>query len=320
MLIPNRHDETGNYRYGFQGQEQDDEVKGEGNSLNYTFRMHDPRVGRFFAVDPLASKYPHNSPYAFSENIVIDGTELEGAEWKTVTHHLDIHPDGSFFIVKTDVSINQNVTFKRGSQEYAVTNVKYKFNDEEFDGESLYELITENVLKPSAGYDYSEEVIEDKLSEDWEYVKDGESKLSNTAYGRWEEILERDLNAPDNAIDVQDLKDLTDVLSRKAPPTTNGSSTSATSALKNTKHTVNRHVDKKKYPEKSKYSKPSQLKKLQKKTVNKPDRVTKQKNGRTVYERDFKRKIGTRGETSHKVVKDKKGKVVTSYPQKKPKE
>ena len=58
----------------------DDEVKGKGNSINYKFRMHDPRVRRFFAVDPLASDYPHNSPYAFSENVVIDHVELEGLE------------------------------------------------------------------------------------------------------------------------------------------------------------------------------------------------------------------------------------------------
>ncbi len=44
--------------------------------------MHDPRIGRFFAVDPLAPSYPHNSPYAFSENRVIDGVELEGLEFK----------------------------------------------------------------------------------------------------------------------------------------------------------------------------------------------------------------------------------------------
>ena len=42
--------------------------------------MHDPRIGRFFAVDPLAAKYPWNSSYAFSENRVIDGVELEGKE------------------------------------------------------------------------------------------------------------------------------------------------------------------------------------------------------------------------------------------------
>jgi RHS repeat-associated protein len=80
MLVPNRHKDSGDYRYGFQGQEKDDELKGEGNSLNYTFRMHDPRVGRFFARDPLFREYPHNSPYAFSENRVIDGKELEGLE------------------------------------------------------------------------------------------------------------------------------------------------------------------------------------------------------------------------------------------------
>jgi RHS repeat-associated protein len=80
MTVPNRHNSSNSYRYGFQGQEKDDEIKGEGNSVNYKYRMHDPRVGRFFAVDPLTAKYPHNSPYAFSENRVIDGVELEGLE------------------------------------------------------------------------------------------------------------------------------------------------------------------------------------------------------------------------------------------------
>jgi RHS repeat-associated protein len=82
MLLPGRHgrDDINGYRYGFQGQEMDDEIKGEGNSVNYKYRMHDPRIGRFFAVDPLAPKYPHNSPYAFSENKVIHMVELEGLE------------------------------------------------------------------------------------------------------------------------------------------------------------------------------------------------------------------------------------------------
>jgi RHS repeat-associated protein len=80
MLVPNRHDSLEDYRYGFQGQEKDDEIKGEGNSLNYTFRMHDPRVGRFFAVDPLTKSYPHYTPYSFSGNKVIHAIELEGLE------------------------------------------------------------------------------------------------------------------------------------------------------------------------------------------------------------------------------------------------
>ena len=80
--MPNRNESSAAYRYGFQGQEMDDEIKGiKGSSLNFKYRMHDPRVGRFFAVDPLKNKYVWNSPYAFAENRVIDGIELEGLEY-----------------------------------------------------------------------------------------------------------------------------------------------------------------------------------------------------------------------------------------------
>ncbi len=80
MLIPGRNQSSDSYRYGFQGQEKDDEVKGKGNSVNFSFRMHDPRVGRFFSPDPLTKKYPFYSPYQFSGNKVISHKELEGAE------------------------------------------------------------------------------------------------------------------------------------------------------------------------------------------------------------------------------------------------
>ncbi len=80
MLVPMRNFSSPSYRYGFQGQEKDDEVKGNGNSINYKYRMHDPRVGRFLSIDPLAKKYPWNSSYAFSENRVINSRELEGLE------------------------------------------------------------------------------------------------------------------------------------------------------------------------------------------------------------------------------------------------
>jgi RHS repeat-associated protein len=68
------------YRFGFQGQEKDDEIKGNGNSISFKYRIHDPRIGRFLSIDPLEKDYPWNSSYAFSENRVIDGIDLEGAE------------------------------------------------------------------------------------------------------------------------------------------------------------------------------------------------------------------------------------------------
>lgn len=51
--------------------------------------MHDPRVGRFFARDPLEKKYPWYSPYQFSGNRVIDATEFEGMEEKIVWYTKD---------------------------------------------------------------------------------------------------------------------------------------------------------------------------------------------------------------------------------------
>ena len=88
MLLPNTNIDptTGallaedDYRYGFQGQEKDDEIKGDGNSINYKYRMYDARIGRFFAVDPLALEYPYYTPYSFSGNKVIHKVEYEGKE------------------------------------------------------------------------------------------------------------------------------------------------------------------------------------------------------------------------------------------------
>ena len=79
---PGRSFASGNYKYGYQNQEKDDEIKGEGNSYSFEYRIHDPRLGKFLSVDPLSASYPWNSPYAFAENRVIDGIELEGLEWQ----------------------------------------------------------------------------------------------------------------------------------------------------------------------------------------------------------------------------------------------
>jgi RHS repeat-associated protein len=80
-LLPGRHENSSSSRYLFQGQEHDDELHGsEGTSYAFEYRMHDARVGRFLSIDPLAFIYPWNTPYAFSENRVMDMIELEGLE------------------------------------------------------------------------------------------------------------------------------------------------------------------------------------------------------------------------------------------------
>jgi RHS repeat-associated protein len=69
---------SGEYRYQFQNQEVDEEFWD--GAVSYKYRIEDPRLGRFFSVDPLAPKYAYNSSYAFSENRVVDSIELEGLE------------------------------------------------------------------------------------------------------------------------------------------------------------------------------------------------------------------------------------------------
>ena len=81
-----------------------------------------------------------------------------------------------------------------------------------------------------------------------------------------------------------------------------------------TKHVDNRHIDRSKYPDKSKYKKPNQVDKINDKTFNNPDRVIEQGN-RTRYEKDFGRDIGTDGQrTNVMVVQNDTNKIVTSYP------
>ncbi len=80
--MPGRSFDQGKYRFGFNGQEQDTEWRG-GQAVIFKFRVHDPRIAKFLSVDPLSPEYPWNSPYAFAENRVIQGIDLEGAEYES---------------------------------------------------------------------------------------------------------------------------------------------------------------------------------------------------------------------------------------------
>jgi RHS repeat-associated protein len=80
MLMPNRHENSSQYRYGFNGKEKDDETKGQGAQYDYGFRIYDPRIARFLSVDPLTKSYPWYTPYQFAGNKPIWATDLDGLE------------------------------------------------------------------------------------------------------------------------------------------------------------------------------------------------------------------------------------------------
>jgi RHS repeat-associated protein len=118
---------SSSYRYGFQGQEKDDEVSGEGNSINFEFRMYNSRLGRFMAIDPLSAKYPSNTPYAFSQNRVIDGVELEGLEYVNVTAIANPSTGETFIDLFGDIIDNnpQNVVTYAGEIYYKTSHHLY---------------------------------------------------------------------------------------------------------------------------------------------------------------------------------------------------
>ena len=68
------------YRFGFNGMEKDDEVKGNGNSLDFGARIYDPRIGRWLSRDPLHMKYPSFSPYSFAANSPVFFVDPDGRE------------------------------------------------------------------------------------------------------------------------------------------------------------------------------------------------------------------------------------------------
>ena len=78
------------YRYGFNGYEKDDEIKGSGNSLDFGARIYDSRLGRFLSIDPAWKSFPEWSPYLFAANspikfIDVDGYgPKDGTIWKVV--------------------------------------------------------------------------------------------------------------------------------------------------------------------------------------------------------------------------------------------
>ena len=81
QLHPGRYVDLRYYRYGYNGKER--EERGEfGSLMHYFYRycIYNPALGRFISVDPLVSKFPWNSPYAFSENNSIAYVEFEGLE------------------------------------------------------------------------------------------------------------------------------------------------------------------------------------------------------------------------------------------------
>jgi RHS repeat-associated protein len=68
------------YHYSFNGKENDADVKGDGNQIDYGARIYDPRLGRWLSSDPMMKKYPHLSPFHYGNNNPIITIDPDGKE------------------------------------------------------------------------------------------------------------------------------------------------------------------------------------------------------------------------------------------------
>jgi len=124
MLLVGRSWSVGSeYRYGFNGKENDNEVKGEGNWQDYGMRMYDTRVGRFFSPDPLIvneQQYPELSSYQFAGNTPIQAVDLDGLEPSAV---LTKNSDGKYRFTEPAVKL---MSWLSGTDEETVRNTNLK--------------------------------------------------------------------------------------------------------------------------------------------------------------------------------------------------
>ena len=89
--MPDRKYNGPAYRFGFNGKENDNEVKGNGNQQDYGMRIYDPRLVRFLSVDPLTKSFAWFTPYQFAGNTPIAAIDLDGEEQKIMINWQDVN-------------------------------------------------------------------------------------------------------------------------------------------------------------------------------------------------------------------------------------
>lgn len=91
MQMPGRYFSSDGYRYGYQGSEMDNELKGNGNFYTTFYRGLDPRVARWITIDPMANKFPWQSPYISMDNNPILLTDVLGSETDPPTKEIPVY-------------------------------------------------------------------------------------------------------------------------------------------------------------------------------------------------------------------------------------
>jgi len=124
MILPGREwvATAENYKFGFNGKENTDEVYGEGNAVDFGARIYDVRLERWLSVDPLFKDYPSLSPFVYSANSPIWLTDNDGRKvtaYDTPSKELVLstinYMFGSGFVEKNGFLFENNVLVHNGN-------------------------------------------------------------------------------------------------------------------------------------------------------------------------------------------------------------
>ena len=81
MIMPGRSFSAGEYRFGFNSMEQNDEWSVTGGHLDFGNWIYDSRLGRWLTTDPLRGKYADLTPYHFASNSPILFKDIDGNDF-----------------------------------------------------------------------------------------------------------------------------------------------------------------------------------------------------------------------------------------------
>jgi RHS repeat-associated protein len=144
MLVPNRHSNTRDFHYGFQGQELDPETGMEAFQL----RFWDGRIGRWLSPDPYGQ---HFSPYSGMGNNPVSHIDGDGG-WETWLGAIGGWIGGGFkgSVFKSDGLGDYGIRYKGTSNSEGVTVYSPNFGGQRFNN-SGYSNIT-SINSKSSGF------------------------------------------------------------------------------------------------------------------------------------------------------------------------
>jgi hypothetical protein len=143
MPMPNRTYSlsSSKYRFGFNGQEKDNEVYGEGNLNTAEFWQYDTRIGRRWNVDPKLKIW--ESPYATFSNNPILFVDINGDSSIAL-------PTGKTGEIKDNISYNEDKTIFYNNSTAEGRNWDYAKLREDKSGYEFHKNPAENAIVSDA--------------------------------------------------------------------------------------------------------------------------------------------------------------------------